>query len=87
MRFAVLLLFTALLGTGCKTQCRVLSEKQCDCTLTTTERTACLSAVANRESNNPPTEEDEARCEALIDECDCNLIDTPEGKRHCGFAN
>lgn len=87
MRHAVLILAAAFTLVGCKSQCRVLSEKQCDCTLSTTERTACLTAVANRENQNPPTPVDEERCEALIDQCDCRLIDTPQGKVRCGIAN
>ncbi len=87
MRHAVLIFVAALSLAGCKSQCRVLSEKQCDCALSTTERTGCLQGVANRESQNPPNAADEARCGAIIDECDCRLIDTPQGKQRCGIAN
>lgn len=87
MRQAVFIFVVALTLVGCKSQCRVLSEKQCDCALTTTERTSCLAGVANRETLNPPTPEDEDRCAALIDQCDCRLIDTPQGKMRCGIAN
>lgn len=87
MRHAVLILVAAFTLVGCKSQCRVLSEKQCDCTLSTTERTQCLAAVAQREGTNPPTPDDEARCADLIDLCDCRLVDTPQGKMRCGIAN
>jgi hypothetical protein len=78
-----------ILSAGCKTSCRQLSEKLCDCTLSATERTSCLQAAANKES--PETRpvvraEDEAICESLLDECDCRLVDTPAGKERCGFA-
>lgn len=87
MRHAVSLLLCALLATGCKTQCRVLSEKRCDCMLTTSERTACLTDVATREANNPPTDLDEDFCKSKLDVCDCRLLDTPEGRADCGISN
>jgi len=73
---------------GCKSSCRQLSEKACDCFLTSSERTVCLSAAATRESGvNPPlTAEDEATCEALLPRCDCRLLDTAQGKANCGVA-
>lgn len=87
MRHAVLILLCAFLATGCKSQCRVLSEKRCDCTLTTSDKTSCLTDVATREANNPPTDEDEEVCKGLIEQCDCRLLDTPEGKEKCGVSN
>lgn len=85
---AVLLAFVSfvLVTSGCKTQCRLLSEKQCDCTTSSTEKSACLQRVATQETTFPPTEEDEARCEALEKTCDCRLVDTPAGKERCGLA-
>lgn len=85
MRLAVLLA-AALALAGCKSTCRQLSEKMCECTNNTSERTGCLQRVATIESQFPPTAEDEATCEALLDQCDCRLIDTPQGKERCGFA-
>ena len=55
--------------------------------LTTSERTACLTDVATREANNPPTDEDEEFCKGKLDECDCRLLDTPEGRQKCGISN
>ena len=31
-------------------------------------------------------EGDEAVCADLLDSCDCNLIDTPDGKKACGLS-
>jgi hypothetical protein len=76
-----------ILSAGCKTSCRQLSEKLCDCTLSATERTSCLQAAANKETSSIViTAEDEATCQSLLDQCDCRLIDTPAGKQRCGFA-
>lgn len=88
MRHAVFLVTASLLlvTTGCKSYCRQLSEKVCDCTTSTTEKTSCLTVVSNKETRYSPTEETEARCQALLTECDCRLIDTPAGKEKCGYA-
>lgn len=73
---------------GCKSSCRQLFEKACDCLLTSSERTICLSTAATRESGlSPPlTAEDEATCESLLPQCDCRLLDTAQGKANCGVA-
>lgn len=88
MRHAVLLAFASfvLLTTGCKSQCRILSEKQCDCTTNSSDKTNCLSRAASQEGTFTPTAEDEARCEELLETCDCRLVDTQSGKERCGLA-
>lgn len=85
MRLAVVLA-VALFSTGCKSTCRQLSEKLCECTLNTNERTGCLQRAATAETTNPPTAEDEVACAALLDDCDCRLVDTQAGKERCGIA-
>jgi hypothetical protein len=88
MRFAVLLaLSSSLLLTGCKTNCRQLSEKLCDCTTSTTEKTACLQVASSKETSaGIVTQADEELCQTLLASCDCRLIDTPAGKERCGIA-
>ena len=88
MRHVVLIAFCSLLlvTSGCKSQCRLLSEKLCDCTTNTTDKTSCLSRAATQEANNPPTAENEDTCEALAPNCDCRLVDTQAGKERCGIA-
>ena len=89
MRFAVLAaLSSLLLVTGCKSNCRQLSEKLCDCTTSTTEKTSCLQYAASKETASGVivTAADEDLCASLLTQCDCRLIDTPEGKVKCGLA-
>lgn len=88
MRHVVLFAFASLLlvTAGCKSQCRLLSEKLCDCTSNSTDKTACLSRAATQEGTFPPTVKDEERCQGLMETCDCRLIDTPTGKERCGLA-
>ncbi len=71
---------------GCKTNCRQLTEAICECATTTTDRTNCLSAAANAEQSNYPTAEQEQDCAALLPKCDCRLVDTAQGKANCGMA-
>lgn len=88
MRFAVLAVVVLL--SGCKTYCRQLSEKVCECTSSTSERTNCLQGQANKESAYGAqnlTQEEEDLCEGHLKECDCRLIDTPTGRQRCGLAN
>lgn len=71
---------------GCKSHCRQLSEKLCDCAVNSTKKTECLQLAATQEANNPPTAQNELYCEAVIESCDCRLIDTPSGKERCALA-
>lgn len=87
MRLSLLLLAASTLMLGaCKSPCRALSEKLCECTDNSLDRDACIREAANEESRVAPTAEDQDRCEALIEQCDCNRIDTLEGKQACGLA-
>lgn len=88
---AVLMTFTlvaALLGAGCKSPCRQLAEKLCECATNSVEREGCLREAQRREANpvREITAEDQKACEALVEQCDCHLIDTAAGKRACGLA-
>ncbi len=71
---------------GCKGACRELSEKLCDCSLNSVERELCLQRAAEEENRVEPTAEDEVVCESLVEQCDCNQIETPEGKAACGLS-
>lgn len=90
-RIALMLLATAglALGAGCKSPCRQLTEKQCDCASNSVEKENCVQRAQRLESNAKLTEGDNARCQALLDAkpgCDCKLVDTAEGKERCGLA-
>jgi hypothetical protein len=84
---AVLLCVFAALGlSGCKSKCRQLSEKLCDCSINSVEKENCIRRAQNAEGINPPTATDETYCDSLLTSCDCRLIDTPQGKVNCGLA-
>jgi hypothetical protein len=89
MRLALLLI--ASLGiAGCKSQCRQLSERLCECELNSNERSNCVSRAANAEGVNPGNFAQEEYCRARLqpgpEGCDCRLIATKEGKMRCGLA-
>src|SRR5690349_9330039 len=87
-RTALFLALTTLSlgGAGCKGNCRILSEKLCQCAPSSTDRDACVRRAANEESRLTPSPEQEETCKALIAGCDCNNTGSLEGKRACGLA-
>ena len=86
MRSLLVVAFAALALTGCKSKCRQLSEKLCDCSINTAEKDSCLRRASNAEGISPPTADDEAYCDGLLTKCDCRLVDTAQGKVNCGLA-
>ncbi|MBJ6761339.1 hypothetical protein JGU66_11235 [Myxococcaceae bacterium JPH2] len=72
--------------TACKSACRELSEKLCDCAVNSVEKQACERRAAQEEGRVEPTADDDLACEAKLDVCDCHVIETDEGKRNCGLA-
>ena len=81
-----LLLVVSLGLAGCKSQCRQLSEKLCECALNTNDRSNCVSRAANSEGANPGTPTQEEYCRSKLQLCDCRLIETADGKVNCGLA-
>jgi len=89
MRCVWLTLFVLVLGLslpGCKGACRKLSEKLCECEDHKPARDYCRQRAGDKESLYPPTELENAQCKMLLENCDCKLLDTPEGKIACGLA-
>lgn len=84
--FIVSLLALGAFSAGCKSPCRALSEKLCDCTVNSVQRDECVRQAARAEATYPPSEEQQEACEALVDACDCKKVDTTEGKKNCGLA-
>ena len=84
---------------GCKTQCRVLSERLCEC-LPPVEREDCMALAASEERRLEPTPEQEDVCEGYLSTClpkveqlegqaredVCQALETQEGKQACGLA-
>lgn len=82
-------LVCCLLGafaSGCKSNCRLLSEKACECSVNTYARDLCLRTVSANEASSQLTADDERLCGSLLERCDCRLVQTTEGKIACGLA-
>jgi hypothetical protein len=95
-RFVALsLLSSALLSfAGCKSPCRELAERFCDCT-ELFARENCLRQVAADESRLDITAEQQEFCAEKLETCKidsndrttCDILRTDEGKRACGLAH
>jgi uncharacterized protein YcfL len=86
MRKLLVIVVASFALAGCKSKCRQLSEKLCDCTVNSTDKTACLQVASTNETYNAPTDADNEVCAALYEQCNCRLIDTAIGKAKCGLA-
>ncbi|MGQ0505608.1 MAG: hypothetical protein ACT4TC_09835 [Myxococcaceae bacterium] len=88
MRPAALLtlLVLAFTAAGCKSKCRQLSEKLCDCATNSIEKESCLRSASNDEGRVSVSDEANAQCAQLLPGCDCRAVNTPEGKVACGLA-
>ncbi len=71
---------------GCKGNCRKLSEKLCDCAPNSIAKDTCLQRAAQEDGRVSQTPADDALCNRLLQTCDCHSIITAEGKRACGLA-
>lgn len=66
---ALVLLSASLLAlAGCKSPCRELSERRCDC-VEAYQRETCVRVVVTAEGNVEPTEEQFEACEQKLDTC------------------
>ena len=81
-----LAVFPLLALSACKGSCHTLADLQCECLPTQGERDSCFVSNSSQNSSVAPTGEDEARCEALLETCQCGTTSTPEGKQACGLA-
>ncbi|OJT22156.1 hypothetical protein BO221_23750 [Archangium sp. Cb G35] len=91
---AITLLCSSLLAlAGCKSPCRELSDRLCEC-VEAFRRDECIQLAADRERSIDTTDEDLALCEERLDTCTvnrndrttCDLLLTDEGKAACGLA-
>lgn len=87
-RLGLTLLAAAVLAgaSGCKNSCRLLSEKLCLCNTTSAEQDACNQNVANEDGTVQPSADAQVLCQQLYSNCDCHLVNTPQGKVICGLA-
>ena len=73
---------------GCGNACLSLADQICHCLPDDGTRALCTRRAKEAEATYPVSRADEQRCQQLIDQrqCDCNVLNTPEGKLACGIA-
>ncbi len=79
---AITLLSSALLAlAGCKSPCRELSERLCEC-VESFQRDSCIRAVAEEENRIEPTDAQLEVCEQRLETC-LNTDDEEEQQAIC----
>ncbi|MGZ3460395.1 MAG: hypothetical protein ACXU86_18055 [Archangium sp.] len=90
----ITLLCSALLAlAGCKSPCRELSERLCDC-VEPFQHDTCITNVAQRERTVETTQEQLNACEESLKSCtidpnnrdSCSILQDDAGKAACGLA-
>ena len=76
------------LTAGCGDACRSLAAQICVCLPDDGSRAGCNQRAKEAEATFKLRPEDEKFCQQQIDShaCDCNKLNTPEGKVGCGLA-
>ena len=79
---------TLSLAAGCADACLNLANQICSCQLNDNSKAACNQQAKQAERQFAVRPEDETTCQGLIDSgaCDCNKLNTEEGRRACGFV-
>lgn len=77
-----------LSAAGCGDACLDLASQICRCLPDDGTRATCNRRAKEAEANFPVSADDQRRCQQLIDsrQCDCTVLNTPEGKAACGIA-
>jgi hypothetical protein len=76
------------LAAGCSDACISLANQICNCQPDTVSESNCQQLAQQAESTFPVRDQDEKFCQAKLDSgaCDCNKLDTPEGREQCGLS-
>lgn len=79
---------TVSLAAGCGDACRNLASQVCVCLPDDGTRAACNQRAKDSEAVFPLRSQDQAFCQHQLDThaCDCNVLNTPEGKAGCGLT-
>ncbi len=74
------------LAAGCGSACRNLASQICSCLPDDGSRAACNQRARLSEADIPVRPVDETYCQKQLDQhlCDCNYLNTPEGRVACG---
>ncbi len=86
--FLLACMLTLLSAAGCGNACEDLAAQVCLCLPDDGTRQACNDRAKQQEANFPIRSQDQQYCQHQLDTgaCDCNQLNTPEGKQGCGLA-
>src|SRR4051812_20531507 len=81
-------MLTVLLAAGCGDACLKLADEICSCQPDDPSRANCQQQARDREGIFNVRKQDEQLCQDLLDtnSCDCNRLDTAEGRQACGVS-
>lgn len=76
------------LAAGCGDACLSLANQICSCQLDETAKASCNQQAKEAEKTFAVRPEDEKLCQQTLDShaCDCNKLNTAEGRRACGLV-
>jgi hypothetical protein len=76
------------LAAGCSDACISLANQICDCQPDTVSESNCQQLAQQAEAAFPVRQQDEQFCQAQLNSgaCDCNKLNTPEGRQGCGLS-
>lgn len=76
------------LAAGCGDACLSLANQICRCQVNDVLKAACNARAKEQESTFAVGPEDEKLCQQKLDSnaCDCNKLNTEEGRRACGLV-
>jgi len=76
------------LAAGCGNACLNLASQICHCLPDDGSRAACNQRAKLSEADIPVRSVDEVYCQKQLDShaCDCNYLNTPEGRANCGVS-
>ena len=83
----LLVLSASLALAACSTPCEELAKEICSCEVGRSAQSACERRANQVESTDGLDENAQKACDVWLKTCDCNSLDTAEGKRDCGLAD
>jgi hypothetical protein len=73
---------------GCSDACISLANQICSCQPDTLSESNCQQLAQAQEATFSVRGQDEKFCQDKLDQgaCDCNKLNTPEGRQNCGLS-
>ena len=83
-----LCVLTLCLAAGCGDACLSLAQQICSCQPDQPSVDGCNQRAQEAKAIFPERSQDQKYCQHQLDTsaCDCNKLDTPEGRVGCGIA-